>query len=408
VAGTLLVLFSESVSAVLFGTVAHAYSVRLAGIFCIVSPVQLIPFEIFRLERKAIQYVVFSLVKLGVDFSFKLLLIAVMARGIAGYYESGIVANVVVLILMLPFARKYASSTLDSSRMKELFRLGIPYIFSSLSVWALTWADRFVLNFFWGEESVGIYSLAYTLARPFDIVLYYPLKLLWFPFFFSFAAGRNVEDIKRLLRKAVIFYAIAGCAVYLAISLASGDLLRIFDIYLGAQEGYMEAAGLVVLVALAPLLYSTSGLYGTVLLYVKKPEYIALAAVIAAAVNLAMNFMLIPRYAAFGAALATALSYVLYFVLVVYWSRARFRVGHNFLSLIKVLLILVAAFIVGSYATFEGVWLSLVVRTALGLGVFALSIWFLSGVLSREEKRELISLGGSSLRRLVEAVRRGF
>ncbi len=407
-AWTLMWFNSSGFSRLLYGTGAYAYPLRLVAISCFLDPLQLMPFEVFRLERKAVHYVVFSLAKFALDFVLKLLFIVGMSRGISGYLESGVITSGVILLLMYPFVRRFVTVSRSFPNLRSVLRLGLPFVFSALSVWILTWSDRFILNYFSGQESVGIYSLAHTLARPFDVILYYPLTLLWFPFFFSFVVGREPDEVKSLLRKAVTYYTIAGCSLYLVIGLGSNDLLRIFNLFFGAKQEYLQASGLVGLVALAPLLYSVTGLIGTSLFLVKKPEYGALGVTVAAVLNVGLDLVFIPKYGGFGAAATTAFAYTVYLGLVYTWSQRRYYVNYNVAGLAKIFLFLGAAFAIGSWIELRNVWISVLLRLGVGIGVFWLSVWFLAAVLAEGEKREFVSIARNAMKTFTQGFQRWF
>lgn len=399
--GAILFIYSSSISQLLFHSSDYSYPVRLVGGLFFFSMLQSIPFQILRIEKKPRLYVGLTLFRLGIDFGLKLYFIGSLGRGVAGYFESGVIANVIVLFSLLPFTLKFVSFSLNASYLKQLLRLGLPYVLSTISVWTLTVSDRFILNLFWKEAAVGIYSLADRFASLFNIFLFNPSALFWQPFFYSYAAERSVEDIKRLLNRSLRYFFVIGCILYLIISLGSGDVLRIVTSLFAAKEGYLQAVMLVPLLTLAPFLYLLSRQAANALLMAKKPEFTAIAACIAAATNVGLNFIFIPRFGAMGAAITTVIAYVLYDGLCYWWAHRIWPVNHDWKGIAKSALFLVVAFIVGWQIVISQPWASLFTRVTAGLAVFVLCTWFITNVLTKAERDSLLAYVADGRRKLL-------
>ena len=389
--GAILFINASWFSQAVFHTGDYSYPIRVLGALFFVSLLQVIPFNILRLEKKSGLYVGFSLFRFVIDFALKLYFIVFLGRGIGGYFESGVIAYIITLCFMLPFVLKYVSFSLDTSYLKQLLRLGFPFIFSGMAVWTLEVSDRLILNYFCGEAAVGIYSLAYTFANLFIVFLSAPITLLIDPFFHSYAAERSTEDTKRLLQKLLSYFFLVGSTLYLAISLGCGDVLRIFSSLFAAKEGYWQAATLVPLLTLAPFLYRLASPASLAGLLAKKPELGTIAACIAAAVNLGLNFIFIPRFGALGAAITTAIAYVLFIGLFYWWVQKIFPVSYDWKGLARGFLFLVISFIIGWQIGISQPWASLFARVAVGLAVFALLTWFISGTLTKAERHRLLA-----------------
>jgi len=387
-----IILFSQSsrFSQILFHSKIYSYPVKTLGVFFFFSMLRTIPFEVFRLEKKANFYVGFSLLSFAVDFAMKLCFIMFLKRGIGGYFEAGIIAYMIVLCSILPFALKYMSFCLNTSYLKQLLRLGFPFIFSGISMWILTMSDRFILNYFCGETEVGIYSLSYAFANLFNVFLFSPSALFFSPFFFSYAAERSIENTKRLLSKSLIYFFLSGCVLFLIISLGSGDMLRIFTSLFSAKQQYWQSAKIVPLLTLGPFFYLLSRQAGYALLMAKKPEFIAAVAIIAAVVNVELNFIFIPRFGILGAAIATAIAYALFVGLCYWWAQKIWPVNHNWKKLSKGSLFLGIAFIIGWQITIVNPWLSLFVRVLASVIIFVLCVWFISDILTKNERNKIL------------------
>ena len=392
IGGAVLYTQASWLSGTLFHTADYAYAFRLVAGFFFFSMLQNIPLAVLRLEKRAGAYVGLSLAKFGIDFGLKFYFIVFLARGIGGYFESGIIASIVTLCFLLPLTFKYVSLSINTSYLKRLLRLGFPFIFSTVSAWVLNVSDRFILNYFHGQAAVGIYSLANTLASVFQILLVTPLGLFWVPFFLSYASERSAEDTRRLFATAMKYFFLAASAMLLAITLGAGDVLRIFHVQFGAQEGYLQAAMLTPLLTFALFLLFMSGRFGNPMSVIKRPEFFAIGGSIAAAVNIGLNFVFIPRFGALGAALTTIIAYAVHLALFYRWAMRLYPVDYHLRKLVtRGLLFLGVAFIIGWNIEFSHPWVSLFAKEIAGIAAFGLLIWFVSGIMSKEEQHSLLS-----------------
>lgn len=315
---------SPLISRLLFRTEVQSDSIGLLGLIFIFSMARYVPLSVLRLEKKAGMYISFSIFSFLVDFCLKYYFIAILGRGVHGYLESSAVSNGLSLIIMLPFVVKYAHLSPNIDVMKQVLRLGIPYIFGGLAIWVLDSSDRLLLARFSGETAVGIYSLAFQFSGVFTILLAGPAGLLFEPFFFTYAARKTAGQTDYLLQRIIIYTAVSGGVLYLMIVSGSGDILQAMVRYLGIKNNYSDAMPLVPVTTLVPYLYFITMSGALAALLIKKPEISSVAAMIAALINIIANLFIIPIFGATGAATTKVICYLIMNI-VLYWQIARFH-----------------------------------------------------------------------------------
>ena len=388
--GSILFTQARPLSTVLFRAEVYENPVKIVGVVFFFLMVQTVPFYILRLEKKAGQYVGFSLFNFLVDFALKLYFIVSLGKGVEGYFASSAIANMLTVGLMIPFVAKNVRLSPDIQALKKLLRLGFPYVFSGVAVWTIDVSDRLLLNHFSGEAVVGIYSVAYNFANIFKVLLATPAALLMDPFFFSFAATRPMADTKDLLQRMLIYSFLAGGVLYLGITLSSGEVLRELITHFGAKKEYLESARLVPILTLAPFLYflvMPSILGG---LWVKKPEVFSIACLWAAGLNAGLNFLVIPKFGAPGAAVTTVIAYLLLLGLC-YGRLERFlRGGYEWRKVARAMLYLAFAFAIGWNIWLDQPLVSLLVRVMVGISVFAFLTLFTGDILTKVERDKIL------------------
>ena len=386
VGGAILFTQARQLSAVLFHA-SQAQSIRIAGVAFFFLMLRTVPFYILRLEKKAGQYVGYSLFSFLVDFTLKLYLIVWLGRGVEGYFESSAIAHLLTVAVMTPILVKNVSFSMDLPSPKQLLRLGLPYVFGGVAVWTLDFSDRLLLNQYSGQSAVGTYAVAYNFANMFGILLATPSALLVDPFFFAFAAQRSSAETRRLLQRMLMYSFFAGGVLYLGIALSGGEVLRMFASYFGAKREYLIAANLIPILTLAPFVYflvMPSILGG---LWVKNAKIFSLACVCAAILNAGLNLIIIPKFGAPGAAVTTVVAYLLLFVVSYGGLERVLRGGYEWAQVGRLVVYLVLAFAVAWQIRLGQPMASLLVRVTVGLLVFASLTLYASDILRVEWNR---------------------
>jgi O-antigen/teichoic acid export membrane protein len=399
--GLLLTLLAPSISSWMFQSAEHAPSVRMLAAFFLFNTMQQVPMNILRLENRAGGYVGVSLLKFILDFGLKYLFIVVLGRGVLGYFETSAIVGLAGLAACIVLTRRTLSLRFNRTFFGELVKLGSPYIISGFAVWVLEVSDRLILNMFKGTDAVGIYSLGYSFANMFGVLLASPVGLLLDPYFFGYAARRSEQETKILLRRIMTLSLAAGGLVYLAITLGSGDLLRIFTTYLKSNERYLAARDLIPILSGAPLLYFLSTPATLAGLLIKKPAVSSVIFAASAGLNAGLSFLLIPPLGTIGAALATFLAYFAMVVALYVWIERAYPVGYPWARVCLGLLALGVLGSGGALVPIADPFVSLFLRGGLSIVLF---VGFAAFVLPvREDRRLLLEFVRARARRKIEA-----
>ncbi|HEB41407.1 MAG TPA: hypothetical protein ENI08_00110 [Candidatus Dependentiae bacterium] len=385
-----MIMFAGNISRLLFKSAEYHREVRLIGVFFLFSFPLEIPFNILRLEKKSGSYVFFSLLRFSLDFVSKILLVIFLKRGVIGYLESGILSAFIVFLATGFYIIKYVSLSLRISFLKELLRLGVPFIFSGFAMWSLNVADRMILNYYWGQESVGLYAVGLKFSQIFKILLFWPFSLSLPAIVFPYAAKHTEAETKRLLSSLLKLLVFSGGILYLVVSLGTKDLIQIFTILFHAKEEYIQSISLVPILTLIQFCLFLTFPPSYSLLLVKKPEYTSISAGICAAVNIGLNFLMIPTMKEAGAAISTGISYIIYVLLVYFWAQRQYHVDFNWKSIFLGVSFICFVFFGFWFIPFGNYWAGLFLRTSVSLLVFFLLLFFFSGLLPMKIKKQII------------------
>lgn len=187
---------------------------------------------------------------------------------------------------------------------RSLWRFGAPLMVTTTLAIVMYQANRYVLNLYGDLAQVGIYSLAYAIAQGVYGLLANPFTAIWGAVVYEIAAHHNAKAMYHVVFK---YYAYVVALLLLGLSLFARPLLALMT-----AADYSEAAGLIPIICLACFFSSLHTHFSVPALLAKKTVHLMPAVAVAAAFNLAANFLLVPRFGSYGAAWACVGTYALF------------------------------------------------------------------------------------------------
>ncbi len=255
-----------------------------------------------------------SIVGTVVTVILNLFLLSVLKIGLSGYLIANAIGQLISIIIIYFGATLYKYTNIKIKNYmlkKEMLFFSIPMIFSAISWWINNASDRYILTYFAGLSSVGIYAVSSkipTIISTLGSVVSRAHSI-------SAIKDLDIEDKDGFLGKS--YALISGCSV-LACSFLI--IMNVFLSELLFSEDFFVAWHYVPPLLVAALMGQLSGSCENLLSSLKKTKLIAVTAISAALVNTVLNFALIPHFGAYGAAIATMVAFssqwVLRFVVV--------------------------------------------------------------------------------------------
>lgn len=376
----LLILFADPLGNLVFGDRAYA------GIFilvCLGSAANVflrIPFAVLRAEEKATRYAVLSVARGLAGMVLALVLVVGFGTGVVGVVWSQFASQALFVLLLLPSIVWGIRWTFSRSVSGQLMSFGTPIVVAGLSTFVLNLSDRYFLKHYASLREVGIYSLAYNFGEIL-VLLVTALRMAYAPFVMS---NMKSPHAPQLYSRVLTYYVVAMGLLTLSVSLLSKEVIAIM-----AAPAYRDAAGVVPLVALAQFFHGLSFMAPIGFFIKRRPILRTVSVFIAAAINLGLNFLLIPTHGMMGAAWSTAVSFIAEATLITAFSLRFYPLP------LEVGRMLRAAVVAGVlYAA--GMWIpaetTLTVTLALKIGLIALYPLLL-GFLGFFEPDELVHAG---------------
>lgn len=291
----------------------------------------------FRWELRSKEYAAVSLIYSLLLLGFTALATLVFNRGLMGVITAQVAASFLGTLLCMGRLRHSFFLTFDYTVLKNLLRFSIPLVPAGLAVFINLYINRFALNHFGSLSDVGLYSLANRIAGITTLLLIGVQAAITPLIYQNHAKATTPGEI------ATLFKGFATVALFmcLGLSLFSKEIISLIS-----GSDYVASAPLISILAPAILL-SQLYVFAPGMAIAKKTELQLLVTMIAAAVSLIANWVLVPLLGIHGAAFATLLSSITFFGLWLIYSQKLYPVPFNWRQLLMAVVLYMACVVLG-------------------------------------------------------------
>ncbi|MDD4616424.1 MAG: oligosaccharide flippase family protein [Alphaproteobacteria bacterium] len=276
-----------------------------------------------------------------------------------------------MLIVDIKTMMKTSWRDFDPAILKEIVLFGAPLVAGDAIGFLISSSDRYLIGYFHGAAEVGIYAAGYAVVDRIITMLFMAIATPAFPLVVQRLEHEGIAAAQQQMRRnglAVLFLVLPACAGLL---IANKELA-----YVLVGPEFRESA-----IRMAPWVVGASALNGLATHYVchamhlaKRPNILFWIQIPVAALNLALNFFLIPQFGYMGAAYASFASYALLLVLNIWTGIKAFPFDFPFKEVVQIS-ICVALMALGiSFFSFPLNTLGLVEKVAMGSLIYLVSI----------------------------------
>jgi len=314
------VALSPQISDLLFGTTDDAELVAAAfvGLWAGMNYEQLT--SLFRVEERSTAFVAASLSNVLLTIGATLILVVALDKGPIGVIVGNFTGTLLVYAALVGYRREQLGLQFDRGLLREMNRFGTPLVPTALFLWVTNFSDRLFLVRLADVTEVGLYSVGVRIASAM-VLLLTAFRLAWPAFAYS------IEDEGEARRTyAYVLTYLVLVATWVATALA---LLSPWIVDWIAAPAFDESSRVVGPLAFAAVAF---GAYIVVAIGVgraRRTQFNWVVTGVAAAVNIALNLLLIPPYGMMGAAVATVAAYMTIFVGMVWWSQRIYPVPYQ-------------------------------------------------------------------------------
>jgi O-antigen/teichoic acid export membrane protein len=283
----------------------------------VVQAVFVVFMQVVRAQERSKLYTTLELLANYGGLGIGLFLLYVLDWGVSGLLWGVFIAFALSMAVLLPLvARGSPRQRYAADDMGTMWRYAVPLMVGNMAMWGLRLADRYLIGIFRSRAEVGLYSAAYNISSKSIDILVAVFLLSMGPLVFNIWEKSGAEATQRSLQ--------ATTRVFLIMCLPAAAGLTVLAkpfVALLTDTPYHEGYRIVGFVAFSSFVYGLAQIASVGLLLAKRTNRIATNQVLAVAVNLGLNIILVPRFGFVAAGLTTLAGYVTLLILQVQAAR---------------------------------------------------------------------------------------
>ena len=358
------------------GNIHHLMGI---GIFVfILTSLFSILLDLLRIKRQIKWYSGFFVWKSITSLVFGILFVTIFKLGVGGLLWG----KVLSVGFALPFLWKIAVEKIRITSIRipweptiEMARYSFPLVVGNLAAWILSLSDRYVLEFFRGAHEVGIYSVSYQISQNSIMLLTSLFALAFNPLSIIVWEKQGKKASQEFVEKGTRYFLLLCIPAIIGISTLQKPILNILS-----TPDYYEGAKIIPLIVLGVFFLGLMQRFGAGLSFYKKTNLTMYCIIVSGALNLGLNFLLIPKYGYMAAAFTTLISYVFLLFLMIIVSRRFFIWEFPFKSLGNVVcasgVMGIVVYYIGNSLT-SSILLNLILGIFVGIVVYSMMLFLL-------------------------------
>jgi O-antigen/teichoic acid export membrane protein len=310
-------------SQALFAGAPHlrALQLTLVNTFCIAFT--FFPFHLLRMEKQAATFSALTLARSVSTLLLRLVLVIGFGYGVLGVVVADVIVTAGLMVVLWRWFRRLIGFEFSRVMLRESLRFGLPRVPHAAAQQVMAVGDRFVLKLFRSLDEIGVYSIGVSIGLTQKLFLS-AFEYAWAPFYYANAREPNAKA----LFSAMTTYGLAVLALLTAgLSAIGADLIAAVTREQAAT--YAAAADVVTWTALGVFFQGAYLLTSIGLNITKHTQYYPASTVVAAAANIALNFLLVPGFGILGAAWANAAAYALQAILAFRFSQRFYPIEYE-------------------------------------------------------------------------------
>jgi O-antigen/teichoic acid export membrane protein len=376
-ASFVLYSFAKPLATFGFNDPAATYFIKAGSLLILLNVIEPVSLFYFRVFRQIKLFSFFTIIEAFGKLIFILVLLK-MGYGLLGVITATLaVQGVIILIAFLIIVSQIGFVIPQFTYLKKYLQYSLPLIPYTLLRWVSESSDRYLVTYFLGLKSVGIYSAAYSFGNLIQFLVN-PLQIILLPELSKLYDENKIDEVENYMSHSLRYFLLLSLPAVFGLSALAKPLLSIFT-----TKDFLSGWIVIPIIALSGLLAGISQIFINTLFIVKKTKVPTYINIVVAILNVLVNLVLIPLTGIVGAAISTLLAYFFMTLLCIYMSLKYFKHKFHYLDIAKI--ILSSTIMYFFVSRFESLTILELIEVA-GMGVLVyLSAFFLLGGFSGNE-----------------------
>ena len=288
---------------------------------------------LFRVEERSTAYAIASIANVLITVAAMVVFVAVFHWGAIGLVVGNFIGTLVVYLALVAYRTEQLGLEFDRDLFRRMQTFGMPLVPSALALWVINFVDREFVSWYKGNAEVGVYSAAIKIASVITFVMI-AFRTAWPAFAYSIEDDREAKRTYAF----VLTYLLAFASW---VALALGALAPWWTNLLTAP-GYHRAEKGIALLAFAGAIYAGYTVLAIGSGRARRTQLNWVVTGVGAAVNVALNFWLIPKYGMVGASISTLAAYVVLFAGMTLYAQHVYPVNYQWRRVVTAVSVAVA------------------------------------------------------------------
>ncbi len=268
--------------------------------------------DVLRVTFQPWKFIALNLANTILVGGLSILFVIGMQKGVAGVLYGRLLGDALTAAGGFVLIRLQLVPRFDRVVLRRMLAYGAPLIPVAVAYWVMQYADRWMLAHFRDLATVGIYAVAVKMGAAMMLFIS-AFHLAWGPF--AFARAREPQAGRLFSRVLTLYVAVASiCA--LALGLFAPEALQV--LVPGAYARAALPGGLLCFAAVAHGAYYIVAI-GANLSF--RTDLVAWTSLMAAAINVGINFLLVQPLGIRGVSTATLTGFALSTMLLYVWAQ---------------------------------------------------------------------------------------
>lgn len=297
-ASFLLYTFAEPLATFGFKDPHATYFIQAGSLLILLSVIESISLFYFRVFR---QIQTFSYLTLFETFGklFFILFLLKMGYGLLGVIAATLVVQgFIFLISLLMIISQIGFVIPRFTYIKEYLHFSLPLTPNSLVRWITESSDRYMVTYFLGLGSVGVYSAACSIGSLIQLFVS-SLQLILLPELSKLFDENKMDEVRICMSHSLRYFLLFSIPAVFGLSALAKPLLGILT-----TDDFLSGWVVIPIIAFSGLLAGIFQIFVNTMLLIKQTKTSTYINIVAAVSNVLINLLLIPSIGIVGASLS--------------------------------------------------------------------------------------------------------